>query len=100
MSSAVASDSRLVGVITRHPVGSFLAWAFPVSQAIAFQPVLAREWYHVDLPTAPFVVGANLVGLLLPALVITRIVDGPAGLRTLWHRAVRVRVPLRWYGLR
>jgi membrane protease YdiL (CAAX protease family) len=99
VSSAVASDRRLVGVITRHPVGSFLAWAFPVSQVIAFQPVLARAWYDVDLPTAPFVVGATLLGLLLPALVITRIVDGPAGLRALCRRAVRVRVAPRWYGL-
>jgi CAAX protease family protein len=95
----VTSRRRLVGVIRRHPVGSFLAWSFPVGQAIAFQPVLARAWYDVDLPTAPFVVVANLVGLLLPAVVVTRVVDGRAGVRALWRRAVRVRVPLRWYGL-
>lgn len=95
----VASMARLVGVIRRHPVASFLAVSFPVGQVIAFQPVLAREVYDVDLPVAPFVVGANLLGLLLPALVITRIVDGRAGVTALWHRAVRVRVPLRWYGL-
>ena len=97
--SAPSASRRLVAVIRRHPVAGFLAWSFPVGQAIAFQPVLARQWYGTDLPTAPFVVAANLVGLLLPALVITRIVDGRAGVRALWRRATRVRVPLRWYGL-
>jgi membrane protease YdiL (CAAX protease family) len=99
MTALVTWQRRLGGAIRRHPVASFLVWSFPVGQAIAFQPVLAHAWYGVDLPTAPFGVGANLVGLLLPALVITRVVDGRAGVRALWKRAVRVQVPLRWYGL-
>ncbi len=98
-SSSPTSRSRLVHVIRRHPVASFLVSSFPIGQVIAFQPILGREVYDVDLPTAPFVVAANLIGLLLPALVITRIVDGRAGVKKLWKRAVRVRVPLRWYGL-
>ncbi|SFO78431.1 hypothetical protein SAMN05660464_1171 [Geodermatophilus dictyosporus] len=96
---APAREHRLVGVVRQHPVASFLAWSFPVGQVIAFQPVVARAWYDVDLPTAPFVVLANLVGLLLPAVVVTRVVDGRAGVRALWCRAARVRVPPRWYGL-
>ena len=99
MTSTVPAERRLAGVIRRHPVASFLAWCVPVSQAIAFQPVLAPELYGVHLPTAPFIAVANLVGLLLPALVITRIVDGPAGLRALWCRTVRVRTGLRWYAV-
>jgi membrane protease YdiL (CAAX protease family) len=98
MTSGLA-ERRLVGVVRRHPVASFLLWSFPVGQAIAFQPVLAREWYEVELPTAPFVVGANLAGLLLPAIVITLIVDGRVGLQQLWRRTVRVRVGGRWYVL-
>jgi membrane protease YdiL (CAAX protease family) len=99
MTALVTWQCRVGGAIRRRPVASFLVWSFSVGQAIAFPPVLARAWYDVDLPTAPFVVGANLVGLLLPALVITRVVDGRAGVRALWKRAVRVRVPLGWYGL-
>ena len=99
MSPPDAPARRLAGIIRRHPVASFLAWSFPVGQAIAFQPVLGRAWYDVDLPTAPFVVAANLLGLLLPAVVITRVVEGRAGVTALWRRAARVRVPLRWYGL-
>ncbi len=99
MSAPVTAGRRLAGTIRRYPVASFLAWSVPVGQAIAFQPVVAPAWYGADLPTAPFVVLANLVGLLLPAVVVTRVVDGPAGVRALWRRAVRVRVPLRWYAL-
>ena len=99
MTAAAPRESGLVGVIRRHPLASFLTWSFLVGQAIAFQPVVARAWYGVDLPTAPFVVVATLLGLLLPAVVITRVVDGRAGVRALWERAVRVRVPVRWYGL-
>jgi membrane protease YdiL (CAAX protease family) len=99
VTAAATREGRLVGVIRRHPVASFLTWSFPVGQVIAFQPLIARAWYDVDLPTAPFVVVANLLGLLLPAVVITRVVDGRVGVRALWERTVRVRVPVRWYGL-
>lgn len=88
-----------VGVVRRHPVASFLAWSFAVGQPIAFVPVVAREVYGRELAAAPFIVGANLVGLLLPALVITRVVDGREGLRVLWRRTVRARTGLRWYVL-
>lgn len=93
------AENRLVGVVRRHPVASFLAWAFSVGQVVAFLPLVARVLYDVSLPAAPFVVVANLVGLLLPALVITRIVDGPEGLRALWRRAGRMRIGAQWYGL-
>jgi membrane protease YdiL (CAAX protease family) len=46
-----------------------------------------------------FVVASTLVGLLLPAVVITRVVDGPEGVRRLWRRAVDVWFPARWYAL-
>jgi membrane protease YdiL (CAAX protease family) len=87
-----------VALLRAHPVGAFLTWFFTVGQAFAFTPVIARG-AGVDLPAQPFIVGSTLVGLLLPALVITRVVDGPEGLRALWSRAVRVRVPARWYAL-
>lgn len=95
----LGSGHGLVAVVRRHPIGSFLAWAFTVGQAIAFIPIIARATQDVRLPTAPFVVAANLVGLLLPALVVTRVVDGPEGLHRLWHSTFRVRTAPRWYWL-
>lgn len=86
-------------LVRRHPVGAFFVWFFTVGQALAFTPVVARDVYGTALPVQPFVVASTLVGLLLPALVITRVVDGPDGLRDLWRRTARVRVPLRWYAV-
>ena len=88
----------LAALVRAHPLGAFLAWFSTVGQALAFVPVVARG-AGVAVPGQPFVVASTLVGLLLPALVITRIVDGPEGLRRLWSRTVRVRLPLRWYAL-
>lgn len=82
----------LAGLIRRHPIRAFLAWFFTVGQAIALIPVVIA-----DLPTEPFIIASTFVGLLLPTLVITRIVDGPDGLRALWERALRVGVHARWF---
>ena len=51
----------------------------------------------IDVPSAPFVLASNLVGLLLPTLIITRITGGTAGLRELWRRSTAVRVGPGWY---
>jgi len=99
VTSLLDSEHRTVTVVRRHPVASLLAWTFTVGQAVAFLPLLARATSGVSLPVAPFVVAANLVGLLLPALVITRVVDGREGLRRLWRSTVQVRAGQGWYWL-
>lgn len=43
------------------------------------------------------IIGSTLFGLLLPAVVITRIVDGPAGVAALARRVVLVRAPRHLY---
>ena len=53
--------------------------------------------HGIDVPLAPFVLASNLVGLLLPTLVVTRITGGTAGIRTLWRRSTAVRVGGAWY---
>ena len=82
--------------IQRHPLLAFFAWFFTVGQAFAFFPVVMAN-RGVEVPHQPFILGSTLVGLLLPALVITRVVDGPEGLRALLRRAVEVRVSAGWY---
>jgi membrane protease YdiL (CAAX protease family) len=88
----------VAALVRAHPLGTFLLWFATVGQALAFTPVVARS-AGVDVPAQPFIVASTLVGLLLPALVITRVVDGPEALRALWSRALRARLPLRWYAL-
>jgi uncharacterized protein len=86
--------SAPVRLVARHPLGAFFAWFFTVGQALAFIPVLVDD---LPIPRQVFILASTLIGLLLPTVVITRIVDGPAGLRALWRRAFRVRMSLGWY---
>ncbi len=96
--AAVSTDRPVVAWIRRHPVGAFLAWFFTVGQVFAFTPVVLRAM-GVDVLPQPFVVGSTLVGLLLPALVITRITDGPEAVRTFWRRTWQLPGSLRWWAV-
>ena len=83
--------SRFIG---RHPIAVFLAWFFTVGQALAFTPLVIGAALG---PAQLFIVASTLVGLLLPALVITRVVDGPGAVRALLARAVALRAGIGWY---
>ena len=94
-----ARPTGVTALIRRRPLTAFFLWFFTVGQVFAFAPVIAL-WNGVEMPLAQlFIVGSTLVGLLLPAVVITRVVDGPDAVRQLWRRAFAVGVPLRWYAL-
>ena len=81
--------------IRRHPLSAFFAWFFTVGQAFAFAPLVV----DTPIPDQFFIIGSTLVGLFLPALVITRLTDGPEAVRRLLRSYVRWRVGLRWYAL-
>lgn len=87
MSSTVIMNAQRL--VRRHPLGALFAWFFTVGQALGFIPRIA------DLPTEPFIIAATFIGLLLPAVVVTRITDGPGGLRALGEHSFRVNVPAR-----
>jgi membrane protease YdiL (CAAX protease family) len=84
--------------IARHPLPAFLLWFFTVGQALAFAPVAFDDAVD-DVPRQLFIVASTLFGLLLPALVITHVTEGPGAVRELLRRAVDVRVGARWYAL-
>jgi membrane protease YdiL (CAAX protease family) len=95
---ARSGGSGIARFVRRRPLTAFLIWFFTVGQALVFTPIIARS-YGVDLPPQVFVVASTVIGLLLPAVVITRVVDGPAGVRRLFRRAIDVGVSARWYVL-
>ena len=85
--------------VRAHHLTAFLIWFFVVGWGIAFGPLVAQRLLNVELAIEPFLIGATLVGLLLPTVVITWLVDGKAGVVELWQRVIRVRAAIGWYML-
>jgi len=62
-----------------------------------FHPGRGQE--RADLPFQPFVIASTWLGLLIPTVVITRLVDGPAGVHELRRRVLKMRASVGWYAL-
>jgi uncharacterized protein len=86
------ASNGIIAWIRHHPIGAFLVWFTVVGQGFALMPLR-----FPDVPSQPFIVASTLLGMLLPALVITRIADGPEGYRRLWERILKLRVGPSWY---
>ncbi|HYP44239.1 MAG TPA: type II CAAX endopeptidase family protein [Propionibacteriaceae bacterium] len=84
--------------IRRRPLLTFFLWLFTVGQALAFVPLFVSE-ADTGLHRQTFVVASTLFGLLLPAVVITYVVDGRQGVVSLWRQVAAVRLALGWYAL-
>jgi membrane protease YdiL (CAAX protease family) len=76
-------------LVTRHPILAFLLLAYPLTVCIVLLPV--REEVRGPLE--------NIVGVAVPAFVVTAIVAGSEGVRDLLGRCLRWRVPGRWYAI-
>ena len=98
-SAAGRAGGPLPTWVRAHPVGAFLAWFFTVGSALSFIPLLTKRVFDIDLPDQLFIIASTVLGLLLPTVGITRLVDGPEGMRTLWRSIRTARVSLGWYAL-
>lgn len=87
--------SDVTGIVARYPIAAFLVWFFTVGQALAFAPV----YLDVGVADQWFVIASTLIGLLLPTIVITRMTDGPAGVRDLGRRIVKLDAPWTLYAV-
>ena len=95
--SADPPPTRDVGrFVVRHPLLAFLGWFFTVGQAFAFAP-LVLDAYGFAVPHQPFLVGSSVVGLLLPAVVITGLTGGRAGVVRYLRRLLPARISAGWY---
>ena len=92
-------DNRIVGFIRKHPLGAYFLFFFTVGWGIGFIPVVAHAAWGTELPFQPFAIATTLIAGLLPAVVITRIVDGPEGVEALKRRVLRVRASFGWYAV-
>ena len=85
---AVGPDASLGG---RDPVKVFAVVALALGWVLLSIPAIA------GVPQEPFLIGLVLIGLLAPALVITKKADGPGAIRKLLSRILIWRFsPLRW----
>src|SRR5947207_13657502 len=90
--AAAHRDGRpLARWVREHPIGAFLVWFFTVGWAIGFIPVVAKRALRIDLPSEPFLIASTWLGLLLPPVVLTRPVHGPAARRALRRPVLDVR---------
>ena len=83
---------RAVGsFISRHPVATFLIAAYAIFWA-SWAPVL-----FLGAPPRLFSAIGAVLGLALPAFLVTAATDGRAGVRDLMRRTLRWRVGTGWY---
>jgi uncharacterized protein len=82
-----------------HPIASYFVLTFAISWTGAFL-VAAPKLLHSEVLsklTGILMFPAMLLGPATCGILMTRIVDGTAGLRDLLSRATRFRVPACWY---
>lgn len=97
---AANNDTSLVGWLRGHPLAGFflLAYAIPwvlwVPLLMFSQDGLGVLPFHV--PAVPFVILGGF-GPGVAALIMTRVLEGGAGVRRLLRRCIQWRVGLPWY---
>jgi uncharacterized protein len=91
----MAEGSGLTRWIRSHPIAAFLAWFFPVGWAIVLIPMAVLP----AVPLEALLIAATLLGLLLPTVVITWLIDGRAGVVALRGQIFQCGASLGWYAL-
>jgi membrane protease YdiL (CAAX protease family) len=84
-------EDDVMSFVARHPVTCYLVLAFAVFWA-SWMPVLL-----LGAPPRLFSALGAVLGLALPAFLVTAATDGRAGVRDLLHRMLRWRVSIGWY---
>jgi membrane protease YdiL (CAAX protease family) len=94
-------DLNLVCLIRHHPVARYFALAFGITWSsilLIVMPTGIPEHSADIARLPPLVFLAMIAGTSISTIVLTGIVDGQEGYRTLFSRLVRFPVDLRWYG--
>jgi len=90
----------LRGLVARHPASAFLVMAFGFGWTSLIPILLSEDGFGVvpiELPLTLVQTLATLLGLVLPAFLVTAATGGREGVRDLLNRLLRWRVGVRWY---
>jgi membrane protease YdiL (CAAX protease family) len=96
----LAPHSPLRGLVASHPVVAFLVLAFGFGWISLIPILLAENGFGVvpvELPVTVVQTIATVLGLALPAFLVTAASGGKEGVRDLVGRLLRWRVGLHWY---
>jgi uncharacterized protein len=94
------ASSRLRRLVARHPVTAFLMMAFGFGWASLIPILLAENGFGVlpiELPLTVCQTLATILGLALPAFLVTAARGGKEGVRDLLGQMLRWRVGILWY---
>ena len=99
-----ANTSSLGSLVARRPVAAFLLMVYAITWA-AFLPVVLQAWGLLALPIDlseglafnAVVSVATILGVALPAFLVTAATNGEVGVRDLLGRCLRWRVGVHWY---
>ena len=98
--SQPAPHSTIRRLVARHPATAFLVMAFGFGWA-SLIPILLSEnglgVVPIELPLTLVQTLATVLGLALPAFLVTAATGGKEGVRDLLGRMLRWRVGMRWY---
>ena len=99
MSSADLDPGSRKALIRCYPVISYFLLTFLISWTGALVVAAPHLLRHEPLPklTGILMFPAMLLGPSLASILLTRVMNGKAGLRALFSQMVRGRVSLRWY---
>lgn len=90
-SAQTVADPRRESIARRRPMTTFLALVFGIGWPMLTLPLLA------GVPADPFLLGLVFIGLLAPALFVTRLAGGPGAVKRLLSRVTNWRFGvLRW----
>ncbi len=98
------SASSLRGLVARHPIAAFLIMLYAITWVV-FLPVVLQGRGLLELPIDlseglafnAVVAIASILGVALPAFLVTVATGGKEGVRDLLSRTMRWRVGMRWY---